>query len=206
MAKLKSKIEISLTDLVGFVCKSGSAKLTKVKEIKKRDVYSPATDFYKGLREGIINIHSNNQTKNELKNILSTVTDSKKIKNYSEALDGYRKFWGRQSFVWFTPPYKHWIIGEMDVRINPELGLQNKDKFYVVKLYLKSEKLSKDKVSQILTLMEKELRKAVEPEIKFAVLDVKNGKIFIKTDDDISLIPLLEGEARSFETIWNGIK
>lgn len=57
MAKKSTKIEISLTDFVDFVCKSGTAKLTKVRQIKERDDYSPKTDFYKALREGVIENH-----------------------------------------------------------------------------------------------------------------------------------------------------
>ena len=58
----------------------------------------------------------------------------------------------------------------------------------------------------MLTLMESQLRSYTTKETCMAVLDVKSGKIFIKDDKDLSLLPLLEGEARSFETIWKGIK
>ena len=207
MAKSKtSKIEISLTDFVDFVCKSGGAKLTKVKQIKQRDEYSPATDFYKALREGIISNHESDGEKKDLKKIIDDISDPKKIKNYSEAIDGYKKFWGRKKITWFEPPFKHWITGDLDVRINPELGLEYDEKYYIVKLYLKSDKLSKDKIQQILTLMESQLRQDLDPEIRMAVLDVKNSKLFIKEDDEITLLPLLDGEAKSFEAIWKGIK
>lgn len=206
MAKAVSKIEISLTDFVDFVCKAGSSKLTKVKQVKNREAYSPATDFYKGLREGLIRIHEAKGEKKDLKKIIDSVTDAKKLKNYKEAIEGYKKFWGRKNLKCFKPPFKHWIKGDLDVRINPELGLEYDKNFIVVKLYLKSDKLSKDKIEQILTLMESQLRKGLEAEIKMAVLDVKNGKLFTKENDDISLLPLLEGEAVSFETIWKGIR
>lgn len=201
----KLAIEISLTDFVDFVCKAGSSKLTKVRQIKGRDDYSPATDFYKALREGIISNHQERGSKKDLNDILFGLTDPKKMKNYKEAIEGYKKFWGRKTINWFNPPFKHWKVGDVDVRINPELGLEYGDKFFVVKLYLKSDKLSKDKIDQILTLMESQLRKKVEPEVKMAVLDVKNAKIFIKEDDDVTLLPLLDGEARSFETIWKSL-
>jgi hypothetical protein len=74
-----------------------------------------------------------------------------------------------------------------------------------VKLYFKSDKLSKEKVTQILTLMESQLRTEVEPEVDMAILDVKNSRIFIKEDKDVSLLPLLKGEAMSFEIIWDGV-
>lgn len=206
MAKSKiSKIDISLTDFVDFVCKSGSAKLTKVKEIKKRDKYSPATDFYKGLREGIIQNHFKKGDKKNLNKILDDITDSKKEKNYREAVEGYQRFWGRKKIECFEPPYRHWITGGVDVRINPELGLTYDRKSYVIKLYLKSEKLKKDKIAQILTLMESELRESVNPDVIMGILDIKNSKLFTKDDDDISLLPLLDGEVKSFEIIWKGI-
>jgi hypothetical protein len=207
MSKLKkSPIELSLTDFVDFVCKAGKSKLTKVKQIKGREEYSPATDFYKGLREGIIKNHEDGGTKKDLTNIIDGLTDPKKLRNYSEAINGYKKYWGRKTITFFNPPFKHWKVGDVDVRINPELGLEYDDKYFVVKLYLKNDKLSKDKIDQILTLMESQLRKKVEPEISMAVIDVKNAKFFVKEDDDLTLLPLLDGEVRSFETIWNSIK
>lgn len=200
-----SKMEISLTDFVDFVCKAGSAKLTKVKQIKNREEYSPATDFYKALREGIIKNHQNDADKSELKKIIKSIVDPKKVKNYTEAINGYIKFWGRKDIKWFEPPFKHWIVGDLDVRINPELGLEYDGHFYIVKLFLKGDKLSKDKIDQILVLMESQLRGTLDKSIKMSILDVKNSKLFIKDNDDITLLPLLNGEAKSFEIIWNGI-
>lgn len=205
MPKTKKKIELSLTDFVDFVCKSGSTKLTKVKQIKNREDYSPATDFYKALREGIQDIHRKNGKKKELKTILDRVSDPKKIKNYIESIDGYKKFWGRKEPIWFEPPMKHWIVSELDVRINPELGLEFDGKKYLIKLYFKSDKLSKEKITQVLTLMESELRSEVDPDVNMAILDVKNGKLFIKEDRDLTLLPLLKGEAMSFEIMWDGL-
>lgn len=51
---------------------------------------------------------------------------------------------------------KHWIVSELDVRINPELGLEFDSKKYLIKLYFKNDKLSKEKITQVLTLMESE--------------------------------------------------
>jgi hypothetical protein len=206
MAKANNgKIEISLTDFVDFVCKAGSAKLTKVRQIKERDEYTPATDFYKALREGIVDNHLTSGGRKDLKAILDAVTDHKKIANYTKAIEGYKKFWGRKSIVWFNPPSKHWIVGDLDLRVNPELGLQFEGKSLIAKMYLKKDKLTRDKVDQILTLMEHQLRSLVGDGVIMGLLDVKNAKLFTKTNRDVSLLPLLDGEARSFEAIWKGI-
>lgn len=203
--KKSSKISISLTDFIDFVCKSGGTKLTKVKQIKNRDDYSPATDFYKTLREGIIKIHKNDDSKNKLDELVNNLTDGKKVKNYPLAISGYKKFWGRKKLLWFDPPHKHWKSGDIDIRINPELGLEINGEFLVIKLYLKAEKLTKDRMQQILALLENNLRKEVEPEITFCVLDVKNSKLYKNLNRDNSYMPLLEGELKSFETIWKSI-
>ena len=95
---VKRKIEISLTDFIDFVSKSGGSKMTKVKQIKKRDAYQPFADFYKGLREGIIETHEKGLPKKELNKIIDELTDPKKISNYKEAIEGYKKF--LQALIW----------------------------------------------------------------------------------------------------------
>ena len=51
--------EISLTSFVDFVLAGGTTRLRRVREIKRqiKEGYSPATDFYKGIREGIVELH-----------------------------------------------------------------------------------------------------------------------------------------------------
>jgi len=207
MAKT-STIEISLTDFVDFVSKSGTSKLTKVKQVKNRGDYSPATDFYKALREGIIDVHSKNLGKAELDKILGRITDPKKIKSYTDCVDAYKKHWGKKTLGWFEPPFKHWQEGSLRVRINPELGIDTGSELIVIKLYFKAEKLSKAKVDQVLTLMEKELRSEVggeESDVLFGLLDIQASKLYLNKGRSINLLPLLVGEARSFETIYKAV-
>lgn len=203
--KKKDAINVSLTDFIDFVNKSGGSKMTKVKQVKYRAPYNPATDFYKALREEIIENHKNNGEKKTLDNLLQKLTDSKKIVNYPTSIDGYKKFWGKKKIEWFDPPFYHWLTGDLDIKINPELGLAFDNKLYVIKLFLKADKISKDKLSQILSLMESQLRKEAGDEVIFAVLDVKNSKLFENAKGDFTYLPLLEGEAKSFESIWKAI-
>lgn len=205
MAKVKALIRISLTDFIDFVSRSGGTKQTKVKQVKNRDPYHPATDFYKPLREGIIEIHERDGKKGDLDKLMKGLTDEKKKKNYPEAIAGYKKFWGRKNVTWFTPPSKHWLVGDVDIHVNPELGLECDGKFWVIKLYMKAEPLTRDRVKQILSLMEDQLRKKVEDEVCFCVLDVKNGRFFCNDKKDVSMLPLLKGEVLSFETIWKSL-
>lgn len=206
MVKKNSKITISVSDFIGFVNKSGGSKMTKVKQLKSRDDYHPAKDFYKPLREEIIKIHKEGRNIGLLDDLLKNLTDNKKKNSYPQVINGYKKFIGSKKAVWLEPPVKHWLIGDLDIKVNPELGLTIGKKSYVIKLYLVADKITKDKVTQILSLLENELRSQVGDEVIFGILDVKNSKIYENLNKDISYLPLLEGEARSFETIWKGIK
>ena len=77
---------------------------------------------------------------------------------------------------------------------------------HVIKLYLKSDKLSKNKSDQILALLESELRRKAGKQTVFCVLDVRQGKLYCNEDKRKDLIPLLVGEARSFASIWNSLE
>ena len=46
--------QISLTDFVDIVSTSGTPKATKVKQVKYRPAYNPAIDFYKRIRDDIV--------------------------------------------------------------------------------------------------------------------------------------------------------
>jgi len=204
--KVDSKISISITDFIGFVNKSGGSKMTKVRQLKSRDEYHPAKDFYKSLREEIIELHRQGKDISLLEDLLKKLTDNKKKNNYPQVISGYKKFLGRKKTTWFEPPVKHWIIGDLDIKVNPEIVLEIGRKLLVIKLYLSADRITKDKVIQILSLLENELRSQVDGNVVFAILDVKNGKLFENSSKDVSYLPLLEGEARSFETIWKGLK
>ena len=208
---MAEKIEITLTDFVDFVNKMGAAKQNHVKVIKERPKYEPYMDFYKAIRTAIINLHKKKQRKEVLDKVLEDLTDEKKIKCYPEIVAGYKKFLGRKQLEWIKPPKKDWRIGNIIITVNPEIGLEEKKKdgtsnFYIVKLYFKDNALKKAQADQILTLMEMQLRsKMDEPEIKFAILDVRRNKFHVKRDHDLKELPLLRGEANSFATIWDSL-
>jgi len=56
-------INISLTDFIDYVSKVGTSKFTVVNKIHSREEYHPVFDFWKALREGIIDLHQNNKDK-----------------------------------------------------------------------------------------------------------------------------------------------
>lgn len=197
--------EISLTDFVDFVAKTGTPRLNHVRALKRRGGYDPATDFWRALRDGIIQYHRGGQTsKTWLDGITAGLTDRKKQTNYPDAIAGYKTFLGRKTINWFQPRRETWSHGGLDIRVNPELGLEINGSRHHLKLYFKGTALRKDKADMILLLMQEALS-GVRPGDKLAILDLQTHKLFSDTQPDQSLLPLLQGEATALASIWDAI-
>lgn len=191
--------DISLSDFVDFVIKSGSPKLTKVRDLVNRPKYSPATDFWKLLREHIP--HTHNMGK-DLDSILSVV-DGKKIRRYSYALAGYKKFLRKiGNPLYFEPPSERWVNSGLTVRVNPELGLCIAGERHVIKLYFKDEEPTPHRLDAVLELMKIAVKKGRFADVKVAVLDMSKGRLITATRDNPEFRVLLSGEAASFMTMW----
>ena len=193
---------ISLTDFVDFVIKSGSPKLTKVRDVKTRGDYHPAIDFWKPLREGLISFHQGGaKNKKELDKIVSGLTDKKKVDRYRDCVKGYKKFLGNKKAKWFAPHSAVWGSAGVDVRVNPELGLSINGTPHLIKLHFKAEAISKLRIDCVLLLMEQALQ-SKKKGIHYGVLDVPRWKLHASADPDPALVPLLFGEAASFLSMW----
>lgn len=202
---IDDKIDLSLTDFIDFAIKSGTPKLSKVREIKGRGPYHPATDYWKPLREYLRDLHeAGTFDKQALKRFAESYNDPKKVTRYRPACAGYLKFLGRRESRWFKPPHGTWSPNRLRIRINPELGLVIASTPHVIKLYFKSERLSKQRVDLLTFLMSRQLGASL-PECGFAVLEVNSGKLFNSREGGIDLMPLLLGEAASFEAIWDSL-
>ena len=198
-------INISLTDFIDYISKIGASKFTLANQIYSREEYHPAFDFWKPLRDGIIDFHKLDKDKSELDKILIDLTDKKKKTRYPSLIESYKLFLGRKKIEWFEPPFEEWKANDLRIRLNPELGLDINGNLYVIKLYFKTDKLSQMKADLILLLMNTQLKKGDFNKVTFAVLDVERNKLFEKTKLSEIHLPLLEGEALSFINIWNSL-
>lgn len=207
MIKRKSNenVQISLTDFIDYVSKVGTTKFTKVKEIKNRDPYHPAFDFWKPLREKIIEIHKENKNKNLLDEVINGLTDKSKVNLYPNLITQYKSFLGKKKIEWIEPPFTDWKMSDLRIKINPEIGLFINDKPYIIKLYFKSEPLSKSKADLILLMMNENLKNGDFIDANFAILDISKKKLYENCSLNSMHISLIEGEALSFLKIWDSI-
>jgi len=195
---------LSLTDFVDVVCKSGRPKATKVAQVKARPDYEPCFDFYKPLRDAIVDSHRRSLGKGALLALMTELTDPKKLSKYPRLVEGYRRWWGRKDLVWFDPPRADFTDGDFHININPELGLEYKGERLVIKLYFKDEKLSKLKVGVITYLMNSRLQPMGDERHSFGVLDVGNAKL-LGGQGDPSFEPILAAEIAYIAALWEKV-
>lgn len=197
--------QITLSDAVDVISKSGSPKATKVSQIKNRPPYHPAIDYYRPLRSSLVAIHSNGRDRRAMDAILPTITDAKKLGNYHAAIEGYKKWWGRKNVGWFDPPRAEYASGDVSVLVNPELGLEFEGTRYMIKLYMKDEKLEKLRIDPALVLMELALRPVAQPGDRVAVLDVRKSKLHVLGVDVAKNKPMVDAELGYIAALWPNV-
>jgi hypothetical protein len=105
---------------------------------------------------------------------------------------------------WLQPPKKSWVVDDLSVTLNPELGLRINDHPHLVKLYFKKGHPTKRQVEAMLHLLQTELRPASGTR-RIGLLDVRRGKLLLPSGYDADYLTLMEGEAKSFSSIYRAL-
>jgi hypothetical protein len=197
--------EVSMTCFVDFVSKAGTPKFTVVKEWKNKDDYHPATDFYKAVRDGIVEMHKKGKLASHLTGLLSGLKDQKKITAYPPVVQGYKKWMGKKSLTWFTPPVDTWSHAGLDVKVNPEVGLEVNGVPHLLKLYFKAEPLTKNRIDLITHMMSATVGSKCPAGCVMGVFDIRNAKVITPTVPIPTLNIQLKGEAAYWMTIWPSV-
>jgi hypothetical protein len=195
-------LKVSLTYFVDFVLKSGTPKVTVVRNFKESGDYDPSADFYKKIREAIVALHEKGGAIGDLSKVLSGLTDEKKQAAYPALIAGHKKFIGKKKPTWFKPPTATWTAGGLSITVNPELGLEVDGTRTVLKMYFKEEQLQKKRSEIIAHVMNQTLSPVSAAGTKFGLLDVRRGKVIAPPIPVKGHDALLAGEAASFATIY----
>jgi hypothetical protein len=194
--------DISLTDFIDIAGKAGTPKATKIAEVKNRPAYNPSTDFYKKLRSWIVTAHQQNKPKSHLDSLMSQLAEPKKQVNYAAAVSGYKKWWGKKTITWFSPPKAEYLQSGIAVSVNPELGLEIDGKRHVIKLYFKSEQANKLRIAIVTELMSISLGAQCQNGDVLALLDVRNAKLFPVGPKNAVTVALIDAELAYIAAIW----
>lgn len=202
--------EITLTEFIDIVAASGSAKYNAVKKAKKLRMggYDPQFDFWKPMRECIVGTHTNGLSKANISSLHQGMSDKNKLSTYPDVENGYVKWWGQKQITTFPAPKEKFSAHGVDVTVNPEYAIKiNGGTRHVVKLYFKSDALSKAKVDIILYLMEASLRgkpKCQTADV-MAVMDVRRSKMFTPTIVIPGIAHMLDAELAYVAALWPNV-
>lgn len=196
--------KISLTDFIDVVTKSGASKATKVANIKNRPAYSPASDFYRGVREKIVEVLESGGSKAVLDDAVDAATIKRK-EHYKEAVAGMKKWWGRKELECFEPSKGDYGNGNIAVNVNPELGVYVQGVPHLVKLYFKADTLPKNHAMISTHLMETSLSDTCPEGTVMSVLDVKRGRLHVYDAPHPKLDAALKGELAYIEALWDSV-
>jgi hypothetical protein len=196
--------KISFTHFVDFVLKAGTPKLTGVKELKENKD-NRHSDFYKPLREAIVDMHMQGGDEDELDDFLDTLEHERERRIFPALVAGYRKFLGSRDMAWFDPGSAKYRLGHLKININPELGLVIDGVPHVIKMYFRGEPLTHKRVSIVLNLLNAAIEPA-DPDTVFAMLDVRNSRLHtLKLPLNPRMDVLLRGEAASFSKMYASV-
>jgi hypothetical protein len=203
-------MKISLTEFVDFTLESGAGQVRLVREVKERAGrgYDVRSDWYKQLREQIIELHRTGRMEDAaLDEWLALQPNERKMPSYVSRVGGFKIFLAGKTLTWFSPPTGRWTDGDLEVRINPELGLIIDGIRTVVKLHLKAKAFTADRAESAFALMDEELRPKVATSTRFAVLEVATGRLVLPNPkwDPSDMRALLRAQAQAFQSLWGNI-
>jgi hypothetical protein len=196
-------ISISMTTFLDFVVASPGSRVGEVREAQRMygQPYSQAQDPYRGLRDAILQMHREGRTAAALQDVLPHAP-ARMRPHWAICADGYRRFMGRKKFVLRpTPRAVRWTRGDLSVSVNPELSISVNGVPHLIKLYFKSEPISKVRIQSMLHLLGEAFPGRGTP----TILDVRRGKPFTPPIPATTRT-LLRGEAVFFVQIWRDLE
>lgn len=202
---------ISFTDFVDFVARPGMpAKLTKVREIKRRGPYSAWADYYRPVREAVIRTHATGRDKRAIRGSIAHLARlgyefAERLPSYESLAEAYVRWWGRKRIEWFEPGWEIASLGGLPsavtISVNPELGLDIEGTPHLVKLYFKEEPLPHRLAEVAARLMDRVLGRQAPRDAAMAILDIRRQRLHAmipRPDLDV----LLEAETAAFIALW----
>jgi hypothetical protein len=192
---------LSLRDFLDVASKNGKPRVTKVRQIKNAEDYSPGIDFYKPLREGIVRIHKTGKSRASLNGILLGINHKIKLDNYPLAIKGYDTWWGTHQLKWFEPPKGKYSKYGFEIGINPELGLEIDGAAHIIKLYLSNPPLSTLR-SHLTGVLMKHVLGAFVPSASLGALDVRRSMLAAAPMNAAARMSTVDSVLADIAAIW----
>jgi hypothetical protein len=197
-------LQVTSTTYMDFLLRTSIARLRVVREAREQyedGGYQQGQDYYRRMREGIVDMHRIGGDSAALWQIVEAAPVRKRT-NFEACAKGYEAWMRKRGFIWSRRPASRlWKHGGLSVIVNPELLMRIDDEPHRVKLYFKAPPIKQAGANLVIHLFE-----AVSPtDAHIAVLDVRRGKMFRKTRSSRDYETVLRSEALSFSAMWQAV-
>lgn len=179
---------------------AGIPKVNKIKKEKHRPPYQPAQDFYKQLREAIIECHENTLGLPHIIKVANNCPNPERRPKYQSLAKGYVKWAKSIGGSWIKPSRRKFLSSGVEIVVNPELGLSNGSSEMLIKLYFNQEALTQTRANFMLALMAATDQRNIFD--KYVVLDVRKSKAFQFTGNLSLYLQACQAEAAYISAIW----
>jgi len=198
--------KITYGSFAEYILKKDKSKMRFVRNFKERKAYSVEKDFYKPLRDCILKICKQNKSIDELDNMHNKLSDARKKVCYAPTINGFKDFLQGRKYKWVNPERVILNYSDLDVIVNPELGLEIGNTLYFIKLHLNKERIPKEKVDLLMKIMQDSYKDS-NKNIMVAVLDVRNGFFYTANiESDLKIPYKLDIEAQNWIETWNNLE
>lgn len=191
---------IQMGAFLDFVLTTGTSRTSLIKALLHRD---HPLEFYKPVREAIVDMHQRGVDTSALDAFLVSLADARERRIFPKVVDGYKKFLRQGKMTWFEPPLRHHQIGPITVDVTPELGLLIDGRPHAIKLYLRG-----DPITPLRVMLTNQLLWGAFintwPGTVYAVLDVRRAKLYAHRPKP-ELGHLLRAEAACFSSLWGAL-
>ena len=195
---------IALEHFIDFMLTVGPPKIAGVRECKDRR-YDHLTDFYRPLRDAIVTMHEQGSATSSLDAFLATVQDERKARLFPALVAQYRSFLESQPMRWFAPPSALLPVGDLEIEVKPELGVEIDGVPHVLMMHFRGERLARKRVNLIVGVLMSALG-SMRSDAVFGVLDVPQARVrALKSAPNPKLGLLMRGEAAAFSTIYAAV-
>jgi hypothetical protein len=192
-----------MTPFIDFCAAEWGTKVSVIKQAKNRfgQEYDPATDYWKRMREGLVDVISQGGRPADVDAVVTSVS-STKVVNYRAVAKGAATWLRSARPTWVgAPKAVNWTSGSLTVKVNPELLVDIGGQRHVIKLYLRAgDKLTKRRVDSTLHLLELTHGRRGA---RVGILDMRRHNLIAPTRLIPGIDALLAGEAAAFAQMWD---
>ena len=195
---------VSLERFVDFMLTVGTPRITGVREWKVRR-YDHLTNFYGPLREAIRTMHVKGIPATSLDTFLTTLGDERKARIFPRLVEHYQSFLESQPLRWFVPPSALLPVGDIEIEVKPELGLEIGGVPHILTMHFRGALFAPKRVNLVIGILTCALGSTRSSPV-FGVLDVLRARVLTLTSaPNPKLGLLMRGEAAAFSTIYAAV-